>query len=131
MKHLHMACVAALAVAGCGDASSPDAGGATGQTAREAQRALAIAVKAAREEALEGIEAPETVVARADAGAPAMCFKDYCPCEPDIDNNAVEEGLCRSLRGGVAVEKQLMAGAAMMRDSRRELREFESRPSDY
>ena len=42
------------------------------------------------------------------------------------DNGATERGLCRSLKGGVPVGNDLMSAAAMMRDARRELREFEA-----
>lgn len=131
MKYFYMACVAGFALSGCGVGPSPDANSTTEQTEKEAQPVPSIPLKAAREETSEVTERSEKVVARSEARPPSMCFVDYCPCEPDIDNNGIEEGLCRSLRGGVAVEDQLMSGAAMMRDARRQMREFEARPSDY
>lgn len=60
----------------------------------------------------------------AQSGEQSLCWQDYCPCEPGQDGQGAEASLCRNLKGGVHVDDDIMAAAAMMRDARRELREF-------
>lgn len=54
----------------------------------------------------------------------AMCWQDYCPCEPP--QGGPDQGICRQLRAGMHVEDQMMAAAAMMRDARKQMADFEA-----
>ena len=51
-----------------------------------------------------------------------LCWQDYCPCVPP--QGGADAGLCRMLRAGLYVDPQLLAGAAMQRDARKQMEEF-------
>lgn len=61
--------------------------------------------------------------------AVAMCFQDYCPCDPP--QGGPDAGLCRQLRAGMDVDPELMSAAAMMRDARRQISEFEAEHGEF
>jgi hypothetical protein len=53
------------------------------------------------------------------------CFDGYCPCDTgDPDYGGVDEIVCRQLRNGIRVDREIMAIAASARDARRQMREF-------
>lgn len=54
-----------------------------------------------------------------------LCWQDYCPCEPGQDGEGMEASLCRNLKADIRVDDDIMAAAAMARDARRQIREFE------
>jgi outer membrane murein-binding lipoprotein Lpp len=50
------------------------------------------------------------------------CFKDYCPCEPNPDNSAVDRLHCDMMETGGKVDSQMLAVARASREVRRQLR---------
>jgi hypothetical protein len=70
-------------------------------------------------------EAVAEVARQPQAEEPAdLCFQDYCPCAPP--QGGPDAGLCRQLRAGLSVEDDVMSAAAMMRDARKQMDEFEA-----
>lgn len=65
----------------------------------------------AAEESKEAIERGE-----------GWCFKDYCPCESDPDNNATEQLHCDMMETGGEVDDKMLAVGRSMREVRRQLR---------
>lgn len=61
--------------------------------------------------------------------AASLCWQDYCPCDPP--QGGPDKGLCRQLRAGIAVDPEIMASAAMMRDARQQLDDFERENPDF
>ena len=61
----------------------------------------------------------------------SLCGQDYCPCESGQDGQGAEASLCRNLKGGVPVDDNIMAAAAMARDARRQIREFQQQNPDF
>lgn len=61
----------------------------------------------------------------------SLCWQDYCPCEPGQDGEGMEESLCRNLKAGIHVDGDVMAAAAMARDARRQIREFNQQNPGY
>lgn len=64
-------------------------------------------------------------LAVSDPAQPARerCWQDYCPCEETRDMDRL---LCRNIRGGVAVDDEMMAAGAAMRDARNSLDDWEA-----
>ena len=60
------------------------------------------------------------------------CWQDYCPCDtsnPDYGGSDVT--VCRSIRAGLQLDDQVLAGAAAMRDARRQLRVFDHESAGF
>lgn len=54
------------------------------------------------------------------------CFDGYCPCDTsDPDYGGADETVCRQVRNGIRVDREVMVIAASARDTRRQLREFQ------
>lgn len=53
----------------------------------------------------------------------SMCWQDYCPCDPP--QGGADKGLCRQLKAGMKVDDEIMAAAAMSRDAREQLDQWE------
>ena len=74
-------------------------------------------------------DAPEPLAARPEAAerepVPDLCWQDYCPCEPP--QGGPDEGICRHLRAGMQLDAETLSAAAMMRDGREQLREWEEK----
>lgn len=83
-------------------------------------------VSADIEEAEQSVDEPEPV-----DEPQSLCWQDYCPCEPGQDGQGAEASLCRNLKGGVPVDDNIMAAAAMARDARRQIREFQQQNPDF
>lgn len=65
--------------------------------------------------AIEHEESATVLPAQKEAAA---CWQDYCPCD---ETGPIDRMLCRNLRGGLAMDPQLMASGAAMRDARQSL----------
>lgn len=50
------------------------------------------------------------------------CYKDYCPCEPNPDNDAAERLHCDMMQAGADIDERLLAVARGNREVRRQLR---------
>jgi len=61
-----------------------------------------------------------------------QCWADYCPCDTsDPDYGGADVTVCRYLRTGVHIDDELIAGAAGLRDARRQLRKHEEQYGAY
>ena len=65
------------------------------------------------------------------AASSNLCWQDYCPCEPGQDGEGMEASLCRNLKAGIHVDDEVMAAAAMARDARRQIRDFNQQNPGY
>ena len=64
--------------------------------------------------------------------AVSECWADYCPCDQsDPDYGFADVSICRNLKMGVAVDDDIMAGAAMSRDARRAIRENKEQYGEF
>lgn len=64
--------------------------------------------------------------------AASECWADYCPCDQsDPDYGFADVSICRNLKMGVAVDDDIMAGAAMSRDARRSIREHKEQYGEF
>lgn len=54
--------------------------------------------------------------------AQGWCYKDYCPCDPNPDNDAAERLHCDMMETGGPVDSQLLAISRANREVRRQLR---------
>lgn len=54
------------------------------------------------------------------------CYDGYCPCDTsDPDYGGMDEVICRQVRNGIRVDREIMIIAASARDARRQLRTFQ------
>lgn len=58
-----------------------------------------------------------------------LCWQDYCPCE--APQGGPDQGICRQLRAGMTVSPDIMAAAAMMRDARKQMQDFEAEHGSF
>lgn len=68
----------------------------------------------------EEIAEVEPAPVAASQPAPAMCLKDYCPCDQPQDGP--DSVLCDQLEQGIPVDQQMMIAGRGMREGRRQLR---------
>ncbi len=68
---------------------------------------------------VEAKQAKKKGGAKRKAAPKRLCWQDYCPCEPP--QGGPDAGICRAFKAGVHVDEGLLAGAAMMRDGRRQM----------
>lgn len=89
----------------------------------------AAAERIAADTALEPSDAPSIDSAQEPT---ASCWADYCPCdESDPDYGFADVPICRNLKMGVAVDDDIMAGAAVSRDARRAIREHKEQYGEF
>lgn len=72
---------------------------------------------------------PAPAPAPAARKAVSLCWQDYCPC--DAPQGGPDAGLCRQLRAGMDVDPHIMSAAAMMRDARQQMEEFEAEHGEW
>lgn len=80
-----------------------------------------VALKAPTVAKISKAEAPQKLEQESEQ-AQGWCYKDYCPCDPNPDNDAAERLHCDMMETGGPVDNQLLAIARANREVRRQLR---------
>jgi len=67
------------------------------------------------------IAAPPKKPAQKNTNSPALCYKDYCPCE---EASPTDEMICRHLRRGGRMDLDVMRNGAILRDANRAMQAY-------